>query len=429
LNRRHIFAVTIGNALEFYDFLTYAFFSAQIGRALFPPGSAYASLMLSLLTFGAGFLTRPVGAIVIGAYSDRVGRKPAMLFCFALIGGSIIMMALIPPYARIGIAAPALAVVARMAQGFSLGGELGSNTAYLAEAASPDQRGLVVSWQCASQLVALAVASCVGVILSTLMEKSALDAYGWRIAFLIGAVTLPFGLWLRTNLPETLHLSETSFAPGGPTEGSRLEQARRIWPILAIGLVVLGCQAINNYGQLYLVTYAQETLGMSATSAFWGALLGFSIAVVAALLGGALSDRIGRKPVNLSATFVYLLFVYPIFAWIIESRSDLSLVIGTILLTVLGNIAIGAFYASLAELLPKTIRGSAFGTIYAVALAVFGGSTQLVVTWLIHVTGSPYAPAWFLLATTALWGGALTLMPESAPRRLARTGLPLEATM
>ena len=174
LLRRHIAAVTLGNALEFYDFLTFSFFAIQIGHAFFPSNSAYGSLMGSLATFGAGFATRPLGAIVIGRYADRVGRKPAMLLSFVLIGASIFGMALIPPYAAIGLAAPVLAVIARMLQGFSLGGEIGSNTAFLLEAAPPQTRGLIVSWQGASQMIAILVGSLVGVLLSSLLPANLL---------------------------------------------------------------------------------------------------------------------------------------------------------------------------------------------------------------------------------------------------------------
>src|SRR5260370_19517196 len=225
LKRRHVAAATIGNALEFYDFLTYAFFSIQIGHAFFPAQNAYGSLMLSLATFGAGFVTRPIGALVIGAYSDRVGGRPAMMLCFIMIGCSIVVMALIPTYATIGIAAPILAVIARMVQGFSLGGEIGSNTAYLMEAAPTDMRGLTVSWQGVSQNLALIGGGSVGVLLTAVLPPAALDAYGWRIAFLLGAVAVPFGLWLRTNLPETLHAPEVNeIAPA--VAQTRLAQAR-----------------------------------------------------------------------------------------------------------------------------------------------------------------------------------------------------------
>lgn len=427
LKHRHIAGVTIGNALEFYDFLVYAFFSIQIGKALFPADSAYASLMLSLATFGAGFLTRPLGALVIGAYSDRIGRKPAMLFCFAVIGISMVLMAVLPDYETIGLAAPILAVIIRMGQGFSLGGELGSNTAYLLEAAPLEKRGLIVSWQQASQLAAVMAASGVGAVLSLFMAPDMLDAYGWRIAFLLGAVTLPFGLWMRARLPETLHLAEpVAVTVAGPSEASRADLAKKATPLLALAIIILGCGSITNYLQIYMVTYAQNTLGMPASSAFWATMVAALIGIGATLWGGQLSDRFGRRPVNLLGTLALLLAIYPIFYAIIETRSTLVLIIGLALFVSLTNLTGGVFYASLAELLPKSIRGSAFGTVYAVAIAIFGGSTQLIVTWMIHTTGSPYAPAWLVLGVVSIWFAALLAIPESAPKKLAKTGLPLQ---
>jgi MFS family permease len=225
LKRRQVAAATIGNALEFFDFLTYAFFSIQIGHAFFPAQSAYGSLMLSLATFGAGFVTRPIGAVIIGNYADRVGRRPAMMLCFLMIGFAIVAMALTPGYATIGIAAPILAVIARMVQGFSLGGEVGTNTAYLLEASPAADRGLIVSWQAASQYLALIAGGLVGVILTSVMPAAQLDAYGWRIAFLLGAAVVPFGLWLRSNLPETVHATEPA-ADVPQIQQSRLRLAR-----------------------------------------------------------------------------------------------------------------------------------------------------------------------------------------------------------
>ncbi len=206
---RATLAVTIGNMLEFYDFITYSFFAIQIGRTFFPVGGEFGSLMLSLATFGAGFITRPIGALVLGTYSDRVGRKPAMVLSFTMMGCAIILLALTPSYESIGIAAPILAIIARMVQGFSLGGEVGPTTAYLLETAKPHRRGLAVSWQPASQQIAATIGALVGTILSETMSSAALDAYGWRIAFLLGAVCLPFGLWMRKGLPESLHLPES----------------------------------------------------------------------------------------------------------------------------------------------------------------------------------------------------------------------------
>ena len=417
LKRRHIAAATIGNALEFYDFLTYAFFAIQIGHAFFPSGNAYASLMLSLATFGAGFVTRPLGAIVIGAYSDRAGRKPAMLLCFTLIGASIVAMALIPPYSAIGIAAPILAVLARMIQGFSLGGEIGSNTAFLLEAAHPGKRGLTVSWQGASQYVALTAAGVVGVILSAVMPEHLLEAYGWRIAFLLGAVTLPFGLWLRSSLPETLHTPEAAHAPA--TGGTRLDQARRSWRVIVLGLVVLASGTIGSYIFTYIVTFAQDTLHLPGRAGFIAETGANITAFATVLYGGWLSDRVGRWPVNVCGNLAFVLSIMPVFYWITEARTEFALIVGVTGLSAISGLIWGSFYAALAESLPKTIRGSGFGTVYSVSIAAFGGTTQLVVTWLIHVTGSAMAPAWYLLAAAGVGQIALMLMAESAPAQLA----------
>ena len=430
--RRHVLAATMGNALEFYDFLTYAFFSIQIGRAFFPTQSAYGSLMLSLATFGAGFVTRPVGALVIGSFSDRIGRRPAMILSYALMGGSIVALALIPPFAMIGVAAPVLAILIRMIQGFSLGGEVGCNTAFLTEAASPRRRGLVVSWQGASQFIAAAAASLVGLMLTQLLPGALFEAYGWRIAFLLGALTLPFGLWLRRNLPETLHDPTTDrIAPRG--DEGRLQTAWRCRRVIVLGLVVLGAGTIGTYIFQYIATYAQATLHMQASSAFSAQLVGYALSIGALLMGGWLSDRVGRRPVIIWANLAFLLLIYPVFLWITETRSDVALVIGVAGLTFVSNFTGGAFFAALSESLPKTIRGGGFALVYALSISALGGTTQLIVTWLIHVTGNPIAPAWYLIGATALGQIAMMLMPESAPAKIesrgpATPGSPISAT-
>ena len=425
--RRHIAAVTLGNALEFYDFLTYSFFAIQIGHAFFPSNSAYGSLMASLATFGAGFAMRPLGAIVIGRYADRIGRKPAMLLSFVLIGASIFGMALIPPYAAIGLAAPVLAVIARMLQGFSLGGEIGSNTSYLLEAAPSAERAAIVGWQGASQMIAILAGSLVGVILSLLLPANMLDAYGWRIAFVIGGLAVPFGLWLRTSLPETLHEPEVG-TPAIESGLPALTLARRYWRIMALGAIVLGMYGIGAYIQIYAVTYAQDTLHLSGRVGFVAETANAAIAIPAMLLGGWLSDRVGRWPLNVGANFLFLILIYPLFAWIVRAPNAVSLITVMAVLGFASNLTFASVCTALGESLPKMIRCSGFGLVYSVAIAACGGSTQFVVTWLIHVSGSAMAPAFYLLAAAALGQVAMMLIPESAPGRIEKPSMSVVVT-
>lgn len=414
---RNIMAATVGNALEFYDFITYAFFAIQIGRCFFPNTNAYANLMLSLATFGAGFITRPIGGIIIGSYADRVGRRPAMILSFTLMGVAIIAMALIPSYARIGIAAPILAVLARMVQGFSLGGEVGPTTAYLLESAPLHRRGFVVAWQAASQAIAATLAGLVGLILASTMSASALTDYGWRIAFLLGAVTLPVGLWMRRGLPETLHAPEHHTVAPSAKAANVFATFRQNARIIVLGLIVLASGTIGTYLFNYLTTFAQSTLKMTPTVAFAGTFAQNVISLFAVLFGGWLSDRIGRRPVMIYPRFLFLILLLPAFYWIVEARSATALIVGSAVLSLLGSVGGGAFYAALTESLPKRIRGGAFATIYAFSIALFGGTTQLVVTWLIHVTGNPLAPAYYWLVAATIGTAAAMAIIESAPVR------------
>jgi len=414
--RRHIFAATLGNALEFYDFVTYAFFAIQIGHAFFPSKNAFASLMLSLATFGAGFLTRPIGGIVIGGYADRAGRRAALTLSFTLIGVSVAALALIPTYDQIGPVAPALAVIARMVQGFSLGGEVGPNTAYLLEASAPHRRGLVVAWQGASQSIASVVGALVGVGLAAVLSHAALESFGWRIAFLLGAVTVPFGLILRRTMPETLQPAERDDSDQVKAADGfvRLRQHRRI---LVLGSLVVGGGTVSTYVTNYMTTFAQSTLHMDTGISFAATLVPNAASLVAFLFGGWLSDRLGRRPVMIWPNLVHVLITLPIFYWIVTVRTAQALLGGMAVLSFASSMAYGPFYAALSESLPMRVRGRGFATVYATAIALFGGTTQLVVTWLIHVSGSAMAPGGYLLVGNMMGLFAMTLIPESAPAR------------
>jgi MFS transporter, MHS family, citrate/tricarballylate:H+ symporter len=412
LSLRQIGAVAAGNTLEVYDFLTFAFFAAQIGRTFFPARGENSSLLLALATFGVGFLFRPLGGVVIGRLGDAHGRKPAMLRAFLLMGVSIVGMALTPSYASIGIAAPLLVVGFRLVQGFALGGESGPATAFLLEAAPPLRRGLFVSLQLATQQIATLMAGLVGLLLATLMPPEALGAWGWRIAFLLGAAVVPVGLFVRNRLPET-------FAGHGKTPIALPSRAQVRLGL--VGLAIISGGTIATYTLIYLATYAGYTLGFSPRIAFGATVTTGLCGVIFNPLGGWLSDRIGRKPVVMTGGALLMLAAVPCFFAISTLRTPLSLYLGSALMgSLLGTFSPGLVLVS--EILPREVRSGGFGIVYALAVSVFGGSAQFIVTWLIGVTGSALAPAWYMAGFLLVSLIALAAMPETAPAKCGQDG-------
>lgn len=340
-----------------------------------------------------------------------------MILSFLMMGLAILVLALTPSYDTIGAAAPVVIILARLTQGFSLGGEVGPTTAYLMEAATAKHRGLAVSFQPASQQIAATAGALVGEILSLTMTSEALDAYGWRIAFLLGAATLPFGLWLRRALPETLHRAETPAIAAQDNQGAGTLRGNK--RLLGLGFLILASGTIITYVTEYMTTYAQHTLHVDAPLAFATTVVSNGIGIAAAFLGGWLADRAGRRPIMVWPQAAALLLTYPIFLWVVDSRNSAALLGGLGVLALIGSIPYSAFYVGLAEGLPKNIRGGAFATVYAVAIAIFGGTAQLVVAWLTEVTGDALAPSWYLLLATAVGLGAMIFMPETAPSKAA----------
>jgi MFS family permease len=406
---RHVAAVVLGNCLEFYDFLAYAFFALQIGRAFFPAKDPSASLLLSLATFGAGFLMRPLGGLVLGRLGDRIGRRPAMMLSFSLMGLGMVGLALTPSYHAIGVAAPILVLAWRLLQGFAVGGEVGPSLAFLVEAAPAARRGFYSSLQPATADAASILAGVVGLALASALTQEALDTWGWRVAFLLGAAVVPVGLVIRRSLPETLHGAEPPLpaAHGG---------YRRI---AVLGFCMLASATVIGYVQTNLTTYAAATLHMSSQTAFTALLVNALCMTCFDPVGGALSDRIGRKPVMIGATALLAACTYPAFRLIVQVHTPAALYVSAALLGVLTGLSQPSILTALAESLPRAMRAGTVAIVYALAISAFGGSTQFVVNWLIRASGNPLAPGYYMLCASLIGILSMSLMPESAPRVLA----------
>ena len=292
LARRAVVAATCGNALEFYDFVTYAYFAIQIGHTFFPSTSGYLSLMGSLATFGAGFVARPVGAWVIGGYADRHGRKQGMFLSLLMMGIGIVALACTPGYASIGIAAPIIAIGARLCQGFALGGEVGAATTYMLESVPPERRGWASSWQNSSQMIAFTAGALVAFLLSLWLNDDQLGRYGWRIALLVGTSILPFALLIRRSLPDHPVHSEAPM-----TEAEQLSATPAgFWRVVILGMLIIGAGTTTTYIFLYMATFAQTTLHLPTWVGMAGDLANNASGMLTAILGGWLSDKVGRRP-------------------------------------------------------------------------------------------------------------------------------------
>jgi MFS transporter, MHS family, citrate/tricarballylate:H+ symporter len=409
LARRAVIAATTGNALEFYDFITFSFFAIQIGKVFFPSEDPFVSLMASLATFGIGFIGRPLGAWAIGAWADRHGRKPAMLLSMTLMGLSVAVLALTPSYAAIGIAAPVIVVVARLLQGFALGGEVGSATTYMLECASEQRRAWSISWQGASQAIASSAGSLVGLGLSLVLTPEQLTDWGWRVALLLGTVIVPFSILIRRSLPETIHAPD--HLPAGHLPA-------RVWRTIILGAMMISGATIATYLFNYMATYGQNTLHFSASVSL-GTTLAVNVArFFSILLGGWLSDRLGRRMLMIWPSTVFAASIVPAYVWLTSAHDPAVFIVVNALLAFISTMPSGAIYAAIAESLPKANRARTFALIYALPVTFLGGTTQLVITWLLKVTGDPMAVAWYMAGSAGVALVAMFLMHESAPARL-----------
>lgn len=393
-----VVAAILANALEFYDFIIYALFAVYIGRAFFPTGNAWTSLLLTFATFGVGFIARPIGGLLIGAYADRHGRKPALIMTIVLMALSTGAVGLMPSYETLGVAAPLLLVLARVVQGFSAGGEIGPATAFLLESAPKKKQMFFGSWQMASQMLSSVVAGAIGATLGAILSSEAMQAWGWRVPFLVGISILPVGLYIALRLQETLDVTKAH----GSMRAVMADVLASHKATLVFCLLLISGGTITQYFLNYTTTYGLAVLHLPASVALSVSLVLGAAGTVGALLGGVVADRHDRWMVMILPRVLLIVAVWPMLMLLNTHPT------ATMFLTLIGAFAaVHGFSSSVMIILvptcfPAKIRTTGLAIAYSLGVMVFGGTAQVMFTWLIGSTGDPGSPAFYLIVANLL---------------------------
>jgi MHS family proline/betaine transporter-like MFS transporter len=413
--RRAVSAAVIGNVLEWYDFAVYGYIAVILARKFFPAGDEVTALLSTFLAYGLGFLARPLGGIILGRIGDTHGRKTALLITIALMAGGTVLIGILPTYAAIGIAAPLLLVAARLMQGFSAGGEWGTSTAYIVEWAPKGQRGFYGSFQQLSVVAGLLLGSGVAALLNTMLDPAQMDAWGWRVPFLLGGILGPVGLWLRRNIDETPAYTKAQATPAPVTAAQTSP-----WLLAgrAFGFTIVW--TVCFYVLLaYMPTYTQKYLNISASAALWANTIGLLALMIFIPIMGALSDKIGRKPLLLACCVAFIVVPYPFFSFLLSGVSYTQLVLVQIVFAILISTFSGAGPAAISEIFPTRTRSTWMTSGYALAVAIFGGFAPFISVWLINRFDSPLAHVFYLIAAAIVSTVVIATLRETAHEELA----------
>lgn len=389
-----ILRVTSGNFLEQFDFFLFGFYATYIAHTFFPASSEFASLMMTFAVFGAGFLMRPVGAIVLGAYIDKVGRRKGLIVTLSIMAAGTFLIVLIPSYQTIGLWAPLLVLCGRLLQGFSAGAELGGVSVYLAEIATPGRKGFYTSWQSGSQQVAIMVAAAMGFALNAVMEESTLREWGWRLPFLFGCLIVPFIFVLRRKLEET---EEFTARRNHLAMRDVFKTLLANWQVVVAGMLMVAMTTTAFYLiTVYAPTFGKKVLMLSASDSLLVTLLVAISNFFWLPVGGALSDRYGRKPVLVTMAMLALITAYPALNLLAEAPSFSMMLTVLLWLSFLYGLYNGAMIPALTEIMPVEVRVAGFSLAYSLATAIFGGFTPVISTALIEYTGDKASPGYWM---------------------------------
>ncbi len=410
-----ILRATSGNFLEQFDFFLFGFYASSISKAFFPSGNEVTGLMLTFGTFWLGALMRPVGAIVLGTYLDHVGRRKGLIVTLAIMAAGTALIAVTPTYASIGLAAPIIVLLGRLLQGFSAGVELGGVSIYLFEISTPGNRGFYTSFQSASQQVAIFAAAVIGYGLSVSLPTTAIAAWGWRIPFFIGCIIIPFIFVLRRSLEET---PEFLAQKKPPTQREALRAMVANWPVVVLGMFLTAMTTVTFYFiTVYTPTFGKSVLRLSEADSLLVALLVATSNFLWLPVGGAISDRVGRKPVLITISTLALLTAYPALTWLVASPTFVKMLAVELWFSMFFGVYNGAMVAALSEQVPPYVRTTCFALAFSLAVALFGSFTPLASTWLIKTTADRASPGYWLMFAAA--SGLLATLVLYRNRRAA----------
>jgi MFS transporter, MHS family, citrate/tricarballylate:H+ symporter len=410
-----VLRVTSGNFMEMYDFFLFGIYASHIAKTFFPNESEFVSLMSTFLTFAAGFLMRPIGALTLGPYIDRIGRRKGLIVTLAIMAMGTILIAFVPGYASIGVAAPILVLLGRLLQGFSAGVELGGVSVYLSEMATPGHKGFYVSWQSASQQVAVAVAAVFGFALHKLLAPTDIAAWGWRIPFVFGCLIVPFIFYVRRSLEES---KEFAARQRHPTTDEIFRTLVANWSVVLGGVAMVIMTTVS----FYLITVYTPSFGKNVLKLSEADALLVTIVIAASNffwlpISGALSDKVGRKPILIVTTTLAILSPYPALHWLTADISFNRMLAVELWLSFLYAAYNGAMVVALTEVVPASVRTTGFSLAYSLATTV-GGSSLAISTWLIQTTGDRAAPGYWM-SFAALCGLFAALFQYRKSKRLA----------
>jgi len=409
---RQVLAGVIGNALEWYDFAVYGFFAPIIGRVFFPSDDPTASLLAAYGVLAAGFFSRPIGSMVFGHIADRIGRKPSLMLSIAIMGLATLGIALLPGHAELGATAAVLLVVLRTVQGLAVAGEFGASAVLLVEQAPANRRGWVGSWVMTGSNIGFLLGSGVGALISALLAPDQLDDWGWRIAFLIGALIALLALFARRTLAETL-TAEARAASRPP-----LVEALRHWRAIAQMVFLLLPTAVTFYiAFVYATSYLTDSMHFSTAEALDVSTLALFVLTAVGPLAGLWTDRVGRRPLLLAVALAGLLLTWPL--WYALHQGTLAwILVAQLSFAAINGVGWALSVPLMVELLPPGVRCTASGIAYNLCMALFGGAAPWIATYLVERTGDDFAPAWFIMAAALVSCLAALKLRETAFRPL-----------